>query len=128
MTQARNVLVLLVDDEPLVLLVATESLEDAGFEVVEAADAAEALVVLRSRSDVGVLFTDVNMPGQIDGLDLAELVHRHWPSIKLVVTSGRGLARSVPDEGRFMGKPYSMREMTDLIGEVSQRHRDQSGS
>ena len=89
MSQSQNVLVLLVEDEVLVRLVACDGLEAAGFTVVEANDAQEALDVLASRSDIGVLFTDVNMPGALDGLDLAELVHLRWPHIKLVVTSGK---------------------------------------
>ncbi len=115
MTNRQKTLVLLVDDEPLVRLIAMEGLEEAGFEVVEAATATAALAVLRDRPDVGILFTDVNMPGDLDGLALAELVHARWPDIKLVVTSGGGLARQVPDDGRFLTKPYSVGEMTEVI-------------
>jgi len=119
----NHVLVLLVDDEPEVRLLASDSLEDAGFEVVEAADAKQALSVLAARPDVGVLFTDVNMPGPLDGLELADLVHRLWPTVQLVVTSGRAPDRSIPDDGRFIPKPYSQRSMTALIDEVSARKR-----
>ena len=115
----RNVLVLLVEDEPLVRLVASEGLEEAGYEVLEAANADDALRVLAVRPDVGVLFTDVNMPGKLDGLALAELVHRQWPAIKLLVTSGRSLQGVVPDDGRFLVKPYRVQEMTDAIAGVS---------
>ena len=121
MSPSAHVLVLLVDDEPAVRLVACDSLEEAGFEVVQADSAGAALDVMHKRSDVGVLFTDVNMPGDLDGLDLAELVHQRWPAIKLVVTSGRALARTVPDTGHFIAKPYSLRKMTDLISEIIYR-------
>jgi two-component system, response regulator PdtaR len=104
MTGPKNMLVLIVDDEPLIRQVASDVLEEEGFDVVEAADAEEALSVLRARNDVGVLFTDVNMPRALDGLDLAELVNERWPAINLVITSERELPRAVPDHGRFIPK------------------------
>lgn len=119
MTAASHVLVLIVDDEPIIRLLACDSLEDAGFEVIDAGNAEEALEILGQRPDVGVLFTDVNMPGGLSGLDLAETVHRRWPAIKLVVTSGQPPARPVADGGRFLAKPYNLRSMTDLVTEVS---------
>ena len=118
MVQLQNVLVLLVEDEPLVRVMASEGLEEAGYAVLEATNAEDALHVLASRPDVGVLFTDVNMPGKLDGLALAELVHRQWPAIKLVVTSGRPLPGVVPDDGRFLAKPYRLEDMTDTIAQV----------
>ena len=115
MDRVARVLVLLVDDEPLIRLVAADGLEDAGYDVVEAASASEALKILQTRGDVGVLFTDVNMPGDLDGLGLAGLVHDRWPNIKLVVTSGRPLAGHVPDDGRFLTKPYTAEQMTACL-------------
>ena len=88
-------------------------------DVIQAGDAEEALQILHARSDVGVLFTDVNMPGNLDGLALSELVHRLWPDIKLVVTSGRALVGSVPDDGEFLPKPYRLKTMTDMVARVS---------
>ncbi len=120
MASAKSALILIVDDEPIIRMVAAESLIDAGFTVVEAANAEEALSVLRSRSDVGLLFTDINMPGNLDGIDLAGLVHRLWPSIKLVITSGRTLNKPLPDHGRFLGKPYDLTRLTALICELAQ--------
>ena len=111
----KDNLVFLVEDEVGLRMVAVDGLEDAGYRVLEAGSAAEALQILESRGDVGVLFTEINMPGALDGLSLAELVHRRWPQIKLVVTSGRGL----PDDGRFLNKPYSLEEMTRVIAIVS---------
>ena len=115
MTPSKQVLVLLVEDEPTVRMIAFDGLEDAGFDVVEAANAEEAMTILTNRSDVGVLFTDVDMPGDLNGLDLADLVHGRWPAIRLVVTSGRSLTRAMPAAGRFIGKPYTMRAMTELM-------------
>lgn len=121
MTHPNHTLVLLVDDEPVVRMVASQSLEDAGFQVIEAKCAQEALDVLKSRADVGVLFTDVNMPGAFDGLELAKLVHELWPCIQLVVTSGQALPTSVPDDGRFMAKPYRLNEMVETVTSVARR-------
>ena len=103
MEHNHHQIVLIVDDEPVIRLVAAQALADAGFETIEAATADDALAILRQRGDVGVLFTDINMPGSIDGMDLARLVHEQWPAIRIVVTSGRALPGPVPDDGRFVG-------------------------
>lgn len=121
MTDLKNTVVLLVDDEPVIRMVASQGLEDAGFEVIEADCAESALEILKTRADVGVLFTDVNMPGALDGLDLARLVHERWPAIQLVLTSGRGLSVPVPDDGRFVAKPYSIEEMTEVVTQVAKQ-------
>lgn len=114
-------LVLIVEDEPLVREIASAAIQDAGFEVVEAANAQDAVNLLQTRSDVGVLFTDVDMPGKLDGLALANLVHAQWPAIRLVVTSGRSLTGPVPDEGRFVAKPYSLQHLADTLTSVTRR-------
>jgi CheY-like chemotaxis protein len=121
MTDPKNTVVLLVDDEPVIRMVASQGLEDAGFEVIEADCAESALEILKTRADVGVLFTDVNMPGAFDGLELATLVHELWPDIQLVVTSGQALPTPVPDDGRFMAKPYRLDEMVDTVTSVAMR-------
>ncbi len=72
--------------KPVIRMVASQGLEDAGFEVIEADCAENALEILKTRADVGVLFTDVNMPGALDGLDVARLVHERWPAIQLVLS------------------------------------------
>jgi len=112
-------LVLIVEDEPLVREIAAAAIQDAGYEVVEAANAREAVDILRTRADVGVLFTDVDMPGDLDGLALARLVHEQWPAIRLVVTSGRSLLGPVPDDGRFVAKPYSLQHLADTLASVT---------
>ena len=87
MSRASQI-ILLVEDEPLVQWVAREILEESGHEVIPARTADEALQILQSRKDVGLLFTDVDMPGSLNGMELAELVHRTWPAVRLVVASG----------------------------------------
>jgi CheY-like chemotaxis protein len=114
MTQTST-LALIVEDEPFIRELAVAAIEDAGSVTIQAANAQEAIDILNGRADVGVLFTDVNMPGQLDGLDLATLVHEQWPAIQLVVTSGRPLDGPVPDHGQFMAKPYSLRHLTETV-------------
>ncbi|PJI45526.1 MAG: response regulator [Rhizobium sp.] len=113
--------VLVVEDEVLIRMSIVAELEDAGFEVFEASNAVEAIEVLIANNRIQLMFTDVDMPGGVDGLKLAASVRDRWPPIKIIVTSGH---RSVdvdalPVEARFMAKPYdldavilSIREMT----------------
>jgi len=101
--------VLLVEDEPLVRMTAADELGEAGFHVLEASNADAALEVLEARSDeVQVLFTDVDMPGSIDGLALAERVHQRWPHVLLLISSGHARPHpdEIPDHGQFIPKPY----------------------
>ena len=121
----ERTVVLLVEDEPLVRMFGTDVLEEAGYEVVEAVDGDAALQVLEARSDVHVLFTDVNMPGSLDGLDLARLVHERRPDIKLLIASGqvRLNEEEIPDSGRFLPKPYApadiLREVRGLMAKAA---------
>jgi two-component system, response regulator PdtaR len=110
--------ILVVEDEALLRMHAADLLEENGFRVVEAANADAALKLLETRDDVRLLFTDIQMPGSCDGMDLARLVHARWPNILLVITSGqiKPAKAEIPDDGRFVGKPYRANE---LLGEVN---------
>ena len=105
----RPTLVLFVDDEPLVRMLGADVLEEAGFRVVEASDAAQALQALAEQPDIRVLFTDVNMPGDMDGLRLSHRVHEMRPDIRLLIASGqvRPGADEVPAGGQFVPKPWN---------------------
>jgi CheY-like chemotaxis protein len=109
--------ILVVEDDDLVRMNAAEMLEDAGYAVVEARHADEAWLILHERSDIGVVFTDVDMPGSMCGVTLAERVYENWPDIRLVLTSGRHRfsAREVPDHGLFVPKPYQASQVIDAI-------------
>ncbi|MDO9429243.1 MAG: response regulator [Methylobacterium sp.] len=109
--------ILVVEDDDLVRMNAVEMLEDVGFVVIEACHADEAWDLLHRRSDIGVVFTDVDMPGSMCGVTLAERVTENWPDIRLVVTSGRHrfADREVPDHGMFVPKPYSASQVIDAI-------------
>jgi CheY-like chemotaxis protein len=122
--------VLLVEDEPLVRMLAADILEEAGFEVIEAVTAPAALRLLEQRRDVRALFTDVDMPGGMDGLELARIVHSRWPHIALVVTSGvcRPSVGQLPDGGVFVGKPYAPQVPVQTIRELIQRRFGAGGT
>jgi len=115
------VTVLLVDDESLVRMFAADVLEDAGFEVIEAGNAELAIQVLESRSDIRVLVTDIEMPGALDGIQLARYVQERWPDIRVLLTSGGKHLRSddIADAGPFLTKPYApnqvIREVRQLV-------------
>jgi len=112
--------VLVVEDEPLLRMLAVEVVEEAGFIAIEARDADEAVVLLESRSDITLLFTDINMPGSMDGVKLAHAVRDRWPPIKIIVVSSRIPDRDLPAGSRFFCKPYHagamILEMRSLLG------------
>jgi CheY-like chemotaxis protein len=100
--------VLVVEDESLVRSTAMDMVEEAGFEAIAASDADEAIRILESRNDIRAVFTDVQMPGSMDGLRLARVVRNRWPPVALIVTSGRANVQEtdLPTGGRFLRKPY----------------------
>jgi CheY-like chemotaxis protein len=100
--------VLVVEDEPLLRMMAVEVVEEAGFVALQAKDADEAVALLESRSDISLLFTDIDMPGSMDGLKLAHAVRGRWPPIKILLVSGQVRLQhwELPSSCRFIGKPY----------------------
>jgi DNA-binding NtrC family response regulator len=110
--------VLVVDDEPMIRLIITEGLADAGFDVLEAENADDALDVLDSDSRVGTLITDVKMPGRLDGLDLAELVASRWEHISLVVLSGDAYFKDqrLPSKAAILQKPITLDALLRHVG------------
>ena len=116
--------VLIVEDEMLVRLTAVFQLEEAGFATLEAGSATleagsadEAIKLLEARKDIQVVFTDINMPGSMDGLKLAHAIRHRWPPVQLVLTSGRLRVRKedLPERGIFLGKPYSGTELVNAV-------------
>ena len=109
--------VLLVEDEPFIRMAAADALEEAGFTVIEAVNAQAAQEVLRHRTDIRVLFTDVKMPGPMNGLELAAFVRSRWPHICVLITSGHlePEAGLLPQEAVFIAKPYSDQAPATII-------------
>ena len=106
--------VLVVEDEMVLRMRAVDIVEDAGFTAVEAVNADEAISILEARSDISLLFTDIQMPGSMDGLRLAHAVHDRWPAIKIILVSGQVNPSEAerPADSRFFGKPLGVEEMT----------------
>ena len=113
--------VLIVEDEAMVRLIGADAVADAGYEVLEASSADEALTILQGVEEVHILFSDIRMPGTMDGLQLARIVHDRWPSIRIVLTSGDTFLqdRDVPDNGRFLAKPYKVDALQRTITELA---------
>jgi CheY-like chemotaxis protein len=114
--------VLVAEDEELVRLVIVAALEDAGFEVIEAEHAEAALGVLQiNAASIRVLFTDIQMPGTMDGLALAHHTAKNWPKIALLLTSARPRPhqRSLPEKCRFLAKPYGHDHVIRHIRELA---------
>ena len=116
-----NGVVLVVDDEPLIRINAVDMLADAGWIALEAGDAAEALEMLDAHPEITVLFTDISMPGEMDGLELARRVHQLRPDVHLIITSGKMRLRreELPAGGEFLGKPYRERQFIALVEAVT---------
>jgi two-component system, response regulator PdtaR len=91
-----------------VRLLAVDIVEEAGFIALEAPDADHAVAILESRSDIAVLYTDINMPGSMDGLKLAHAVRNRWPPVKIVMVSGQArlMPSDLPTNAHFFPKPY----------------------
>jgi CheY-like chemotaxis protein len=116
----KRPVVLLVEDEWLLRMDAVEMIRSAGFDVVEAENADDAIEILEVRRDITVVFTDIQMPGSMDGLKLARAVRGRWPPIKIVATSGLVDVgeKDLPEGGRFLAKPYSPNELADVLREL----------
>jgi CheY-like chemotaxis protein len=117
---SKRPVVLIVEDEMLVRMDANETIEAAGFDVIEAVNADQAIAILEQRSDIRLIFTDVHMPGSMDGLKLAHFVKSRWPPIKIIATSGHAkIAESdLPEGGRFLAKPYAATAITSAIQQL----------
>jgi two-component sensor histidine kinase/CheY-like chemotaxis protein len=112
--------VLVVEDEMMLRMRAVDIVEDAGFTPIEAVNADDALAILESRSDIDLLFTDIQMPGTMDGLKLAQAVHARWPSIKIMLVSGQVTPTETekPVNSRFYGKPLEVKRMIAELQEM----------
>jgi CheY-like chemotaxis protein len=113
--------ILIVEDEFLLRLDSAETIENAGFEAIQAANADEAIAILQARPDIHVVFTDIQMPGSMDGLKLARFVRDRWPPIKIVATSGRVTVDDddLPDGSVFLPKPYRGAQVVAILRQLT---------
>jgi two-component system, response regulator PdtaR len=116
-----RMVVLVVEDQTLVRMFMADFLDEAGFKVFEAVNADEALTVLQARPDVQAVVTDIEMPGSLDGIGLAQVIRDRWPGIGVIVTSGR--ARPGPDDlsdkVAFLAKPYLPDTIINVIRQMA---------
>jgi two-component system, response regulator PdtaR len=122
---AQRPVVLIVEDEFLIRMRAAVVIEEAGFEVVEAADADEAIVILESRRDIRVVFTDIHMPGSMDGVKLAHAVKDRWPPVHIIATSAyyAALKAELPAGTVFLPKPYTEHNVVVTLHALTTSHR-----
>jgi CheY-like chemotaxis protein len=121
LAQPTSSVILVVEDDYLLRCDTVQRLEEQGFAALAASNADEAIAILEQRRDVTVIFTDIDMPGSMDGLKLAHAVRGRWPPIKIIATSGDAdlRANDLPDGGRFVAKPYSFQQLTSVIREIT---------
>jgi len=114
-TAQQNVLV--VEDEYVIRMDAVVMIEEAGYNVVEACNADAAIAILKTREDIGIVVTDIEMPGSMDGIKLARTIRDQWPPIELIITSGRYRVRTnqLPPRAQFMPKPYTPNVLVTAI-------------
>jgi DNA-binding NtrC family response regulator len=111
-------IVLIVDAEALIRISAVHIVEDAGLSALEASNADDAVKILEERSDIGAVFTDINMPGSMNGLMLAHAICDRWPRHHLIVTSGHNVQHKLPATCRFIRKPYSPEQVMTVLHEL----------
>jgi len=121
MPNAKPITVLVVEDEPFVRMDAVDIVEEAGFIAVEAPNADEAIRILETNPDIRVIFTDIDMPGSMDGLKLAFAVRDRWPPVIIMIASGhqRPGAADLPAHARFFSKPYGRAAIKTALLEVA---------
>jgi len=126
-SEAPPLVVVVAEDEPLLRMLAVETLTEEGFVAIEASNAVDALAACKAQPEaVDVLFTDIRMPGSIDGLELAHKVHERWPWIPVLLASGNIFLNpeELPEGARFLPKPYDMRRVVGVVREMAAATRD----
>jgi CheY-like chemotaxis protein len=125
-TSPRELTVLLVEDEVLTRLMLADELRSEGLQVLEASNAHEALTVLQSALPVHLLFTDIRMPGDMDGVAPAKFTHARFPSIKSIIGSSGKPEQPIDDfADAFLAKPYDLRALVDQVRRLLSESRFQ---
>jgi CheY-like chemotaxis protein len=109
--------VLVVEDEPLLRMNTVDMVEDAGFDVVEAANAKQAMSILEGRDDISIILSDIEMPPGMDGMELVAIVRNRWPPIEIILVSGQLASDEVhlPERGVFFSKPYRSHDLVAVM-------------
>jgi len=116
-TTYRKAVILVVDDSAIIRMGAVDLVVHAGYEALEASNAEEAIRLLEARTDIVLVFTDVGMPGTMDGIKLAHYIRTRWPPVKLIVASGRSIIQQsrLPEGSQFVPKPYNDSTIVEQI-------------
>jgi two-component system, response regulator PdtaR len=119
--QDRMTVILTVEDEPLVSEYLGQVLSAEGYDVIATANADEAIAVLETRNDIGIVITDIKMPGSMDGLKLAAAVRGRWPPIKIIITTGNGKPSNdrMPARSQFLAKPHLPEQILSAVRHFS---------
>jgi CheY-like chemotaxis protein len=120
MAKSKRRVVLIVEDDPLSLTLATDMIDVLGFDVIPASNADIAMAILEHGESVHVIFTDVKMPGRMDGIEFARAVHGRWPNVRILIASGwsPGELAALPEQSRFLMKPYNLRTVENTLHEL----------
>lgn len=112
--------VLVVEDDTIIRMCAVDLVLSAGYEALEACNADEAIAALEAHTDIDLVFTDVQMPGTMDGIKLAQHIRERWPPVRLIVASGAAIIEesSLPGGSKFVSKPYTDHVITDAIARL----------
>ncbi|MEO5586226.1 MAG: response regulator [Novosphingobium sp.] len=108
---------LIVEDEPLIRMCAVDFAEEAGYVTLEAGNAAEALAILERGEKIDILFTDITLPGVMDGIGLVELVAERWPTVQTMLASGAllGLPAEIAPRAARLPKPYGITQFVEAV-------------
>jgi CheY-like chemotaxis protein len=114
--------VLVVEDEFLIRMNTVNMVAEAGYDTLEASNADQALEILERHPEIAIVLTDINMPGSLNGIGLAETVAEQWPNVRVVLTSGRYLLRDedLPDDDRFIVKPFDEEQLSNVLRGLAQ--------
>jgi CheY-like chemotaxis protein len=116
-TDTQKFVVLVVEDEPIQRMSTVDMVEDAGFEVLQAANSKQAMRMLESRSDIRLILSDIDMPPGIDGMELVAIVRDRWPPIAIILVSGQLTSAlvQIPEGGAFFSKPYRPKDVVAAL-------------
>jgi CheY-like chemotaxis protein len=113
--------VLVVEDDAILRALAMEIFSDAGFETIEASNADEAVLILETHLDIRIVFTDIDMPGSLDGIKLAACIRDRWPPIEIILTSGQYAPKDyeLPPRSVFIPKPYQFTKVVEVLNKMA---------
>jgi DNA-binding NtrC family response regulator len=114
--------VLIVEDEPIIRTETVQMVKDAGYAVLDVPNTNDALTLLEGRHDIHAVFTEIRVPGHLNGMDMAHAIAKRWPLVRLIVTSGVPKLDDLPADWRYIPKPYDGAQLAAVLGALVVRH------